>query len=123
MAEGAKDSFTSNRDPRKTLEDNEDEEEFHLKEGEQDRKFLRAVEKIIARNKQKYFLFLANKGAKLPHDFDTENIKSNPDETPLSDLSALTQHVKTLQGKIKDLQGGTTTKTYTLNDIYPYPFD
>lgn len=95
MTEGEKNPFTSDKDMRKTPEDSEDEqeEERHLKEAEQDPKFLRAVEKLIACDKQKYFLFLADKGAKLPHDFNIENIKSNPDETPLSSLSALTKHM------------------------------
>lgn len=124
MTKGEKNLFISDKDMRKAPEDSEDEkEENQLKEVKQDPKFLRAIEKIIACDKQKYFLFLVDQGAKLPHDFDTKNIKSNPDETPLFGLSALTQYVKTLEGKIKVLEGGATTKTYALDDICPYPFD
>lgn len=50
-------------------------------------------------------------------------MKNKPEETPLSDLSTLTQQIKALQGQVRELQGGTTTKKYTLEDICPYPFD
>lgn len=116
--------FPFNKDMRRTPIDSNDErdEEHHLREVEQDPKFHKALENILECNKEKYFLYLANKGAKLPHDFDTENLKRSLDETPLSDLSALSQQIKALQGKIKDMQEGTTTKTYALDNICPYPF-
>jgi hypothetical protein len=83
------------------------------------------LEKILERNKEKYFLLLANQGVKLPSDYDTKNLKASPVNTKISpnDISALTQHVIALQTQIKEMQGGTTTKKYTLEDICPYPFN
>lgn len=116
--------FHQYKDTNKThVDSDEEQDEERLREAEQDPKFHKAIEKILQRDKEKYFRYLADQGAKLSHDFNTENLKSKPEEIPLSDLNALTQQIKALQGKIKELQGGTTTKKYTLEDIFPYPFD
>ena len=59
----------------------------------------------------------------MPHDFNIEILKNKLEEKAPSDLSSLTQQIKALQGQIKELQGGTTIKKYTLEDICPYLFD
>jgi hypothetical protein len=96
-----------------------------LKEAKQNPQFQLALDKILERNKEKYFLLLANQGANLSSDYDTENLKENSlnVEIPSNDLSALTQHVIALQIQIKEMQGGTTMKKYALEDICPYPFN
>lgn len=83
-----------------------------------------ALDKILERYKERYFLSLENQGAKLPFDYDTQSIKENPEmnEPPLTDLITLTHEIRELKGKIKEMQG-STTKKYYLEDIFPYPFD
>lgn len=129
-----------------------------IRDLEQDFKFDRLMEKLLAKQKEKYLLMLAKSGAKLPQEFNMENLKQdaeksntqNTDEQNNEDvnkesnrkdrsdkktheetrrnyadnpLSNLTQQVQTLQQKIQDMQNGTSSKKYSLEDICPYPFD
>lgn len=42
---------------------------------EKDFKFDRLMEKLLAKQKEKYLLMLAKSGAKLPQDFNIESLK------------------------------------------------
>lgn len=139
-----------------------------IRDLEQDLKFDRLMEKLFAKQKEKYLLMLAKSGAKLPQDFNIEILKQdaetsntqNADDPNNEDVNKeihedtrkernyrrkehsdkrtheeirrnymdnpllnFTQQMQTLQQQIQDMQNGTSSKNYSLEDICPYPFD
>ena len=85
------------------------------------------MEKMLEQDMEKYLLLLADKGAKLPKDFDVNQLKetTTPRTTSVENpnqIDALTKQIQQLQLQFQNIQQGPT-KRYSLKDICPYPFD
>lgn len=88
MANRGEDSLLKNTNRNKTPVESDNEQEEELKEAKQNPKFLKILEQIIQRDKEKYFLFLVDQGAKLPKDFDTKKLKATEEEPSLSEFAS-----------------------------------
>ena len=80
------------------------------------------MEILLNEEKEKYFLKLAQEGAKLPPHFNVETIVTLEEETKMSKLQ---KQLKIMQDQsvqmMKDKE--KTMKTYTLDALCPFPFD
>ena len=68
-------------------DENEDNEEILLKDIKKchkDKNFQKVMEILLNEEKEKYFLKLAQEGAKLPHHFNVETIIMPEEETKMS---------------------------------------
>lgn len=125
-----------------------DLDEQKVLDASQDPKFQKLMEKVMEKEKEKYFLHLAHQGLKLPSDFDISKLKTNirnNDDTNtntndgtnqveshknkndksslVNPLNILVQQIQDLQAQVVKMQSRTSTKQYSLEDIYPYKFD
>ena len=82
-----------NRDERHkeriVSDENEEEVEVlpdHIKKNWKDKNFQKVMKILLNKEKEKYFLKLAQEGAKLPHHFDVETISTPEEETETSKL-------------------------------------
>ena len=58
----------------------------HLAKCHKDKKFQKVMEILLNKEKEKYFLKLAQEGARLPHHFNIETIIMSEEETKMSKL-------------------------------------
>ena len=80
------------------------------------------MEIFLNEEKEKYFLKLAQEGAKLPHHFNVETIITPEEETKTSKFQ---KQLKIMQEKLAKMMcdKDKPTKTYTLETLFPFPFD
>lgn len=57
--------------------------ETKIKYFQQNLKLVDIMDKILKKHKERYILPLAQQGAKLPSDFDVNNLKWDEEESPL----------------------------------------
>jgi hypothetical protein len=77
---------------------------------------------IINRDKEQYFLDLAEQGAQLPPHFKAEDIIAREEETP---MTLITKQMQAMQMELQKLkkEKETPNTRFSLNTIYPFPFD
>ena len=80
------------------------------------------MEILLNEEKEKYFLKLAQEGAMLPHHFNVETIVMPEEET---ETSKLQKQLKIMQSQLAQMMKDKDkpTKTYTLDALFPFPFD
>lgn len=65
-------------------EDGEETIEKDIEDAQQDSKFHKFIEKVLENDAQKYFMMLANRGLRLPLDFDVTHLMSKRKGTKTS---------------------------------------
>ena len=94
----------------------------HIAKCHKDKNFQRVMDILLNEEKEKYFLKLAQEGAKLPHHFNVETIVTPEEET---ETSKLQKQLKIVQDQLAQMMKDKDkfTKTYTLDALCPFPFD
>ena len=81
------------------------------------------MEILLNEEKEKYFLKLAQEGARLPHHFDVKDIITPEEET---ETSKIQKQIKSMQDQMAQMmkdKDKPITKTYTMDALCPFPFD
>ena len=77
---------------------------------------------LLLEEKEKYLLELAQQGAKIPPDYKVETLVPKEEETKNAQLQ---KKMQTMQDQILQLMKDKDKPTtqFTLDSIYPFPFD
>ena len=80
------------------------------------------MEILLNEEKEKYFLKLAQEGAKLPHHFNVETIITPEEET---ETSKLQKQLKIMQDQMAQMmrKKDKPVKTFTMDALCPFPID
>lgn len=104
----------------------EDEEEVeinfkHIENFHNEKHFQKVMQIILNEEKEKYFLKLAQEGAKLPHHFNVETIITPEEE---NETSKLQRQLKIMQDQIAQMmhEKDKPVKTFTLDALCPFSF-
>lgn len=114
-------------DKHKDHDADEEQEEVeilpeHIAKCQKDKNFQKVMEILLNEEKEKYFLKLAQEGAKLPHHFNVETIITLEEET---ETSKLQKQLKIMQDQMAQmmLEKDKPVKTFKMDTLCPFPFD
>ena len=95
----------------------------HIENSRKDKHFQKVMEILLNEEKEKYFLKLAQEGARLPHHFDIKYIITLEEETEMSQLKKKLKIMQDQMAQMMKDKDKPATKTYTLDSLCPFPFE
>lgn len=79
------------------------------------------MEKLIDKDSENFFLSLAQKGVKLPYDFDIDQLKK--DQHQDDPMHIMTRQVKAFQEQIDTMKKAAEPKAFSIEALCHFPFD
>lgn len=83
--------------------------------------FRKLMEKAMDLDREKHFMDLAQKGLKLPRDFDVNQLKAP--EVEESTLDIMNKQFKAFQMQLDSIKQSRTPKPFSIEALCPFPFD